>query len=101
VVLSFFYFAERRMLRAVHKVVSTNESYKAIDMQRGRRSHPSSECNYANDASPVFVVGAATTPVEGARDNEAAVGVEQQFHVTIPTVSVPALARVRKNPVRC
>jgi len=38
VVLSFFYFAERRMLRAVHKVVSTNESYKAIGMQRGRRS---------------------------------------------------------------
>lgn len=38
VVLSFFYFAERRMLRAVHKVVSTNESYKAIGMKRGRRS---------------------------------------------------------------
>jgi glycosyltransferase involved in cell wall biosynthesis len=38
VVLSFFYFAERRMLRAVHKVVSTNESYKAIGMQRGGRS---------------------------------------------------------------
>jgi len=38
VVLSFLYFAERRMLRAVHKVVSTNESYKAIGMQRGRRS---------------------------------------------------------------
>ncbi|HTV96043.1 MAG TPA: glycosyltransferase family 4 protein [Steroidobacteraceae bacterium] len=38
VVLSFFYFAERRMLRAVHKVVSTNESYKAVDMQRGGRA---------------------------------------------------------------
>jgi glycosyltransferase involved in cell wall biosynthesis len=38
VVLSFFYFAERQMLRAVHKVLSTNESYKAIDMRRGRRS---------------------------------------------------------------
>ena len=38
IVLSFFYFAERQMLRAVHKVLSTNESYKAIDMRRGRRS---------------------------------------------------------------
>lgn len=36
-VLSFFYFAERRMLRAVHKVISTNESYKAIAMRRGGR----------------------------------------------------------------
>jgi len=35
--LSFFYFAERRMLRAVHKVISTNESYKAIAMRRGGR----------------------------------------------------------------
>ena len=39
VVLSFFYFAERRMLRAVHKVVSTNESYKAIGMRRGKRAN--------------------------------------------------------------
>ncbi len=38
VVLSFFYFAERRMLRAVHKVISTNESYKAIAMRRGGRT---------------------------------------------------------------
>lgn len=38
IVLSFFYFAERRMLRAVHKVVSTNESYKAIAMRRGKRA---------------------------------------------------------------
>jgi glycosyltransferase involved in cell wall biosynthesis len=38
VVLSFFYFAERRMLRAVHQVISTNESYKAIAMRRGGRS---------------------------------------------------------------
>jgi glycosyltransferase involved in cell wall biosynthesis len=38
VVLSFFYFAERRMLRAVDKVLSTNESYKAIGMRRGRRT---------------------------------------------------------------
>jgi glycosyltransferase involved in cell wall biosynthesis len=37
IVLSFFYFAERRMLRAVHKVISTNESYKAIALERGRR----------------------------------------------------------------
>ncbi len=35
IVLSFFYFAERRMLRAVHRVISTNESYKAIAMRRG------------------------------------------------------------------
>jgi glycosyltransferase involved in cell wall biosynthesis len=39
VVLSFFYFAERRMLRAVHKVLSTNESYKAIGMRRGGRTN--------------------------------------------------------------
>ena len=38
IVLSFFYFAERRMLRAVHKVISTNESYKAIAMKRGGRT---------------------------------------------------------------
>jgi len=37
IVLSFFYFAERQMLRAVHKVISTNESYKAVAMRRGRR----------------------------------------------------------------
>jgi len=37
-VLSFFYFAERHMLRTVHKVISTNESYRAIAMQRGGRS---------------------------------------------------------------
>ena len=37
VVLSFFYFAERRILRAVHKVISTNQSYKAIAMKRGGR----------------------------------------------------------------
>jgi len=37
IVLSFFYFAERRMLRAVHKVISTNESYKSIALARGRR----------------------------------------------------------------
>jgi glycosyltransferase involved in cell wall biosynthesis len=37
IVLSFFYFAERQTLRAVHKVISTNESYKAIAMRRGRR----------------------------------------------------------------
>jgi glycosyltransferase involved in cell wall biosynthesis len=37
-VLSFFYFAERQMLRTAHKVISTNESYKAIAMRRGRRS---------------------------------------------------------------
>lgn len=35
--LTFFYFAERRMLRAVHKVISTNESYKAIAIRRGTR----------------------------------------------------------------
>lgn len=38
IILSFFYFAERRMLRAVHKVISTNESYKAIAMKRGQRA---------------------------------------------------------------
>jgi glycosyltransferase involved in cell wall biosynthesis len=38
IILSFFYFAERRMLRAVHKVISTNESYKAIAMKRGLRA---------------------------------------------------------------
>jgi glycosyltransferase involved in cell wall biosynthesis len=38
VFLSFFYFAERRMLRAVHKVISTNESYRAIAMRRGERA---------------------------------------------------------------
>ncbi len=38
IVLSFFYFAERRMLKAVHRVISTNESYKAIAMRRGGRS---------------------------------------------------------------
>ncbi len=38
IVLSFFYFAERRMLRAVHKVISTNESYKTIAMKRGMRA---------------------------------------------------------------
>jgi glycosyltransferase involved in cell wall biosynthesis len=38
IVLSFFYFAERRMLRTVHKVISTNQSYKAIAMRRGKRS---------------------------------------------------------------
>ena len=37
-VLSFFYFAEQKMLRTVHKVISTNESYKAIAMERGNRS---------------------------------------------------------------
>lgn len=36
-ILTFFYFAERRMLRAVDKVISTNESYKAIAMRRGSR----------------------------------------------------------------
>jgi hypothetical protein len=35
IVLSFFYFAERQMLRAVHKIISTNESYKAVAMRRG------------------------------------------------------------------
>ncbi len=38
IVLSFFYFAERRMLRAVDKVISTNESYKATAMRRGGRT---------------------------------------------------------------
>jgi glycosyltransferase involved in cell wall biosynthesis len=37
-VLSFFYFAERRMLHIVHKVISTNESYRNVAMQRGHRS---------------------------------------------------------------
>jgi glycosyltransferase involved in cell wall biosynthesis len=37
-VLSFFYFAERRMLRAVHKVVATNDSYKEIAVRRGARA---------------------------------------------------------------
>ncbi len=36
--LSFFYFAERRMLRAAHRIISTNESYKAIAMRRGGRA---------------------------------------------------------------
>lgn len=35
--LWFFYIAERRMLRAVHKVISTNESYRAIAIRRGSR----------------------------------------------------------------
>ncbi len=38
IVLSFFYFAERMMFRSVHKVISTNESYKAVAMRRGRRT---------------------------------------------------------------
>jgi glycosyltransferase involved in cell wall biosynthesis len=37
-VLSLFYFAERCMLHTVHKIISTNESYKNIAMQRGQRS---------------------------------------------------------------
>jgi glycosyltransferase involved in cell wall biosynthesis len=37
IILSFFYWAERCMLRTVHKVVSTNESYKALAMRRGGR----------------------------------------------------------------
>lgn len=37
IILTFFYFAERRMLRIVHKVISTNESYKEIAMRRGSR----------------------------------------------------------------
>jgi glycosyltransferase involved in cell wall biosynthesis len=37
IVLSFFYFAERCMLRTVNKVISTNESYKMIAMKRGGR----------------------------------------------------------------
>jgi glycosyltransferase involved in cell wall biosynthesis len=37
IILSFFYWAERRMLRTVDKVISTNESYKAIAVKRGRR----------------------------------------------------------------
>lgn len=36
--LTFFYVAERRMLRAVHKVISTNESYRAIAIRRGSRA---------------------------------------------------------------
>ena len=38
IVLSFFYFAERMMFKSVHKVISTNESYKAVAMRRGRRA---------------------------------------------------------------
>lgn len=38
IVLSFFYFAERCMLRVVDKVISTNESYKEIAVRRGRRN---------------------------------------------------------------
>jgi glycosyltransferase involved in cell wall biosynthesis len=38
IVLSFFYIAERMMFRSVHKVISTNESYKAVAMRRGRRA---------------------------------------------------------------
>jgi glycosyltransferase involved in cell wall biosynthesis len=38
IILSFFYFAERRMLRTVHKVISTNESYREIAIRRGSRS---------------------------------------------------------------
>lgn len=38
VFLSLFYFAERRMLRAVHKVVATNDSYKEVAMRRGARA---------------------------------------------------------------
>jgi glycosyltransferase involved in cell wall biosynthesis len=37
IILSFFYYAERRMLRTVHKVISTNESYREIAMRRGSR----------------------------------------------------------------
>jgi glycosyltransferase involved in cell wall biosynthesis len=37
IILSFFYFAERCMLRTVNKVISTNESYKMIAMKRGGR----------------------------------------------------------------
>jgi glycosyltransferase involved in cell wall biosynthesis len=37
IILSFFYFAERRMLRTVHKVISTNESYREIAIRRGTR----------------------------------------------------------------
>jgi glycosyltransferase involved in cell wall biosynthesis len=39
VVLSFFYFAEKMMFKSVHKVISTNESYKAVAMSRGRRTN--------------------------------------------------------------
>jgi glycosyltransferase involved in cell wall biosynthesis len=38
IILTFFYFAERRMLRIVHKVISTNQSYREIAMRRGSRS---------------------------------------------------------------
>jgi glycosyltransferase involved in cell wall biosynthesis len=38
IILSFFYYAERRMLRTVHKVISTNESYREIAMRRGSRA---------------------------------------------------------------
>jgi glycosyltransferase involved in cell wall biosynthesis len=38
IILSFFRFAERRMLRVAHKVISTNESYKSIAMARGGRA---------------------------------------------------------------
>jgi glycosyltransferase involved in cell wall biosynthesis len=34
-ILSIFYFAERRTLRAVHKVISTNDSYREIAITRG------------------------------------------------------------------
>ncbi len=37
IILSFFYYAERRMLRIVHKVISTNESYREIAIRRGSR----------------------------------------------------------------
>ena len=36
-ILSFLYFAERMTFRAAHKVISTNESYKAIAVGRGGR----------------------------------------------------------------
>jgi glycosyltransferase involved in cell wall biosynthesis len=38
IILSFFYYAERRMLRTAHKVISTNESYREIAMRRGSRT---------------------------------------------------------------
>lgn len=37
IILKFFYFCERQTLRVVHKVMTTNESYRKIDMERGRR----------------------------------------------------------------
>lgn len=37
IILTFFHFAERRMLRIVHKVISTNESYREIALRRGSR----------------------------------------------------------------